>query len=101
MTTGLEERRLRKRRKREIVKPPSSESATESNTTSKREELIALPMDVSKNSKAEKKKVKLPAGLALMQSFIAPNVGKDRLTVCASMIVCIRANHVLTFCAFS
>jgi hypothetical protein len=38
--------------------------------------------------KEENKKPKIPAGLALMHGFSAPNVGKNRLTVrCYSPVI--------------
>jgi hypothetical protein len=42
--------------------------------------------DDAKNCPNDKKKRKLPAGLALMHGFASASVGKSRLTVCNCLV---------------
>jgi len=68
--TGLTERRERKRAKREIMNP--------------REVKTGKGEKENKNDahgSNDKKKQKIPAGLALMHGFASVSVGKSRLTV--------------------
>ncbi|KAG8955701.1 hypothetical protein FRC04_007692 [Tulasnella sp. 424] len=84
----LAERRERRRAKREIVKPPtppSPSSRSESSVSGK--ELPSSPDKVTKkradvkNRKGRKSKSKIIPGIALMETFSAGNLGKERLTL--------------------
>jgi hypothetical protein len=102
--TGLVERRERKRAKRAILKParaPSPSSSSSSDdlpspnelirnvhkkpATTKRTPTDSDVVDVRKSSKISSKNIKkgkkIIPGTALMQSFSANNVGRDRITV--------------------
>jgi hypothetical protein len=72
---GLAQRRAKKRAKRDITKPEDL-NALERNSSNKK------PASASKcRTGSEKKKTKLPAGMALLHNFSAANIGQKRLTV--------------------
>jgi hypothetical protein len=68
--TGLTERREGKRARKDIMNSREDRAGTRGEKENK------------KDTKNEKKKHRIPAGLALMHGFSSTNVGKSRLTVC-------------------
>lgn len=70
--TGLTERRERKRARQEIMNSREDRAGTRGEKENKKD---------TKNEPNEKKKHRIPAGLALMHGFSSTNVGKSRLTV--------------------
>jgi hypothetical protein len=69
---GLTERRERKRARREIMNSEVKTGARSEKENNKKD---------ARNGSNEKKKQKIPAGLALMHGFSSTSVGKCRLTV--------------------
>jgi hypothetical protein len=67
--TGLTERRERKRARQEIMNSREERAGTRGEKENK------------KDAKNDKRKQKIPAGLALMHGFSSASVGKSRLTV--------------------
>jgi len=70
--TGLTERREGKRARQDIMNPREVRVGTRGEEENKKS---------AKNEFNEKKKHRIPAGLALMHGFSSTNVGKSRLTV--------------------
>jgi hypothetical protein len=70
--TGLTERRECKRARRDIMNSREDRVGTRDEKENKKD---------TKNEPNEKKKHRIPAGLALMHGFSSTNVGKSRLTV--------------------
>lgn len=70
--TGLAERREGKRARKDIKNPREDRAGTRGEKENKKD---------TKNDSNEKKKHRIPAGLALMHGFSSTNVGKSRLTV--------------------
>jgi hypothetical protein len=70
--TGLTERREGKRARKDIMNSREDRAGTRGEKENKKD---------TKNEPNEKKKHRIPAGLALMHGFSSTNVGKSRLTV--------------------
>lgn len=85
--SGLADRRERKRTRREIMKPlPVEDEDEDPSADGDDDDDRGGGRRSSRRNKSQAKKTrkpKLPAGLSLMQGFIATNVGKSRLTVCS------------------
>lgn len=80
---GLAERRERRRVKRAIVAPKALIDAA----SDEEDGSDSGAMKATKATKQRKKKsTSLAAGLALMHGFTAKNIGKNRLTVCSSLL---------------
>ena len=69
---GLTERREGKRARQDIMNPREDRAGTMGEKENKKD---------TKDEHNEKKKHRIPAGLALMHGFSSTNVGKGRLTV--------------------
>lgn len=70
--TGLTERRESKRARHDIMNPRENRAGSRGEKENKKDR---------KNELNDKKKHRIPAGLALMHGFSSTNVGKTRLTV--------------------